>query len=193
MTVDTWDRMRAGNWDVPPGERLPTLLALIGAAGQPLAEQQDILRQWMTTAPYNAAPDYLKAECRSFLERSPELSASPVTVPVQQARWQKKLDEMFPGGAISTWDDDKTAPVSWIRVVGLSGLNPVLAFYYPFVVKDSKVLVSLTTDQAEPHLIATARFDDGSTCQLTAAIPDGLKDALAKDRAVIIAGNVTPA
>lgn len=195
-SADTWSLMRAGGWDAPPGERLPTLLAIIGAAGKPLDAQQEILRAWMTGPAYHAAPEYLKNECRLFLERTPSPAPEPVPVPPQQAKWQKHLDAMFPGGAICTWDTDKTVPVSWIRVVGLSGLDPVLAFYHPFGwVKDAKTLVSLQTTQTEPHLIALAKFTDGSTAQLTAAIPDGLAPELARSRADIIAGNtpVSPA
>jgi hypothetical protein len=83
--------------------------------------------------------------------------------------------------------------VSWIQVTSMAGLDPLLALYTPFGWVKEKRLVSLETVQASPHLIALARFDDGSTVQLTAAIPDGLAGELAKSRADVIAGNVTPA
>ncbi len=189
-TWDTWSVMRARTWDL--GDvTLPDVLALLGAADVPLPQQQAVLRDWMASPAYIPAPEYLKNAARLFLERAAPPPPEPVPVPQQQAKWQAKLDGMFPGGAIATWDADKTVPVSWIRVVGASGLDPVLAFYHPFGwVKDSKVLASLETVQTKPHLIALATFTDGSACQLTAAIPDGLAESLAKDRADVIAGNV---
>jgi hypothetical protein len=193
VTADTYDFMRAGGWDVPPGERLPTLLAMIGAVGQPLARQQEILRAWTEGPAYHAAPEYLKNECRLFLAQAPTPASVPLASSPQQAKWQARLDAMFPGGAISTWSTGKTVPVSWVQVAAMAGLDPLLAFYTPFGWVKEKHLVSLETVQASPHLIAMAHFDDGSTVQLTAAIPDGLAGELAKSRADVIAGNVTPA
>jgi hypothetical protein len=189
--------MRSRSWDL--GDiTLPDLLGLLGATDLSLPQQQDALRQWMDSAAYIPAPEYLKNECRAFLEhQAPEpvrVRRLGASVPEQQRRWQDKLDRMFPAGAVCTWitaaGGDTPVPVSWLQVSGLSGLDPVLTFYHPFGwAKTLKTLTSLETVQAKPHLIATAKFSDGSSCQLTAAIPDGLKDELARSRAEVIAGN----
>lgn len=186
MTAETYDFMRAGGWDAPPGERLPTLLAYLGVPSAPLAAQQEALRQWMAGPAYHGAPDYLQAECKAFLdkppERAPQLESSPRNA--QADRWQKRLDAWFPRGAVATWiQTAKTVPVAWIHVSGMEGLDPVLSFYHPFGWTKVKTLASTHIIRSKPHLIVQASFTDGSTVQLTAAVPDGLARDLAIARA----------
>jgi len=190
MTVqwDTWDAMRAHSWDA--GEiQLPALLGLIGAGGKPFAEQQDALRAWLASPPAEPAPEYLKHQVREFLAKPPPPEPPAPQVPVQQSRWQAKLDKLFPGGAIVTWAGTTApVPIPWIQVASLQGLDPELVFYHPGWTKNGKVLVSLGLNPEHGHLF-TMKFTDGSECQLSSVIPEGLDVQLAKMRADVIAGN----
>jgi len=184
---DTWDAMRAHSWDA--GEiQLPALLGLIGAAGKPLAEQQDAVRAWLASPPAEPAPEYLKHQAREFLAKPPpEPAPEPAPVPPNLAKWQAKLDKMFPGGVIVTWNPTTTVPVPWVQVEVMRGLDPSLVFYHPGWTKNEKVLISLEPGEL-PHLWQ-ARFTDGSQALLCSLIPDGLAEPMAKERAELIAGN----
>jgi hypothetical protein len=180
--------MRAGNWDNLPGESLPALLGILGIASLPLARQHEILLAWSQSASFVPAPQHLKDAVTEFLAKTaPPPVAELPPVPAQQARWQAKLNELFPQGATTTWyegdsPDGKTAPAFYIAVVALAGLDPVLAFFYPFMVKDAKVMTSFEVVQKQPHVIAWAKFTDGTRAQLAAAIPDDVQDDFAMER-----------
>src|SRR5262249_50992457 len=144
---------------------LPSFLGLLGAGGESLAVQQQILEAWTETAAYGPAPEYLKHQIREFLARQEPGPAVVPQPPVNQARWQAKLDQMFPGGAICLWqtgEDAAPVPVAWIQVRAMEGLDPELWFYHPFGwTKNGKVLISLETDPELAHL-HLLKFKDGS-------------------------------
>jgi hypothetical protein len=64
--TDSWDDMRARTWDNPDAS-LEGLLASLGAARRPLAEQQAALRSWLHSAAARPAPARLLTAARRFL------------------------------------------------------------------------------------------------------------------------------
>lgn len=64
--TDSWDDMRSRTWDNPDAS-LEGLLASLGAARRPIAEQQAALRHWLHSAPARPAPEQLLTAVRKFL------------------------------------------------------------------------------------------------------------------------------
>jgi hypothetical protein len=64
--TDSWDDMRARTWDNPDAS-MEGLLAALGAARKPLAEQQAVLRTWLHSAAARPAPPKLLSAVRRFL------------------------------------------------------------------------------------------------------------------------------
>lgn len=64
--TDSWDDMRSRTWD-NPDTSLEGLLATLGVARKPIAEQQAALRRWLHSAPARPAPAKLTAAVRKFL------------------------------------------------------------------------------------------------------------------------------
>lgn len=114
--------------------------------------------------------------------------------PSLQESWQSKIDASFPDGCIATWihggqDANVTYRVSYIRVTGVTGLDPVLSLYVfgtDRVVSDL-VLSSWEVLRAKPHLIVKATFlGQSSPMMFTAKVPDESRAAMAADRKAVL-------
>jgi len=112
-----------------------------------------------------------------------------------QESWQRKIDSSFPSGAIATWahgstDANVTYRVSYIRVSGTAGLDPVLSLY---VYGSERVVAGLVLAnwevlRAKPHLIVKATIEgQRSPLILSAKVPDELKPRLRADRTQVLA------
>jgi hypothetical protein len=64
--TDSWDDMRSRTWDNPDAS-LEGLLASLGAARKPVAEQQAALKNWLHSAAARPAPAKLLSAVRRFL------------------------------------------------------------------------------------------------------------------------------
>lgn len=64
--TDSWDDMRARTWDNLDSS-LEGLLATLGAARRPIAEQQDALRAWLDSAAAIPADASLLSAVQKFL------------------------------------------------------------------------------------------------------------------------------
>lgn len=111
-----------------------------------------------------------------------------------QESWQRKFDSSFPGGCIATWahgstEANVTYRVSYIRVTGTSGLDPVFSLYVygSEQVKAGLVLASWEVLRAKPHLIVKAVVaGQRSPLILSAKVPDELKAQLQAERKQVL-------
>ena len=65
---DTGDVMRSRVFDFPPNPRLDDLLSALGVFGQPIADQQAALREWLDSPAAIPAPPKILAAVQKFLE-----------------------------------------------------------------------------------------------------------------------------
>lgn len=72
MLGDTWDDMRAHHFDDydasgQPNESLDNLLGSLGVYGKPKDKQVAAVKEWLDSAPAQAAPPYLLIKARGFV------------------------------------------------------------------------------------------------------------------------------
>jgi hypothetical protein len=108
--------------------------------------------------------------------------------------WQRKLDALFPKGAVATWMRGSEGAntryiVEWFQVSGLSGLDPLLLIYArPDRVLGPYQLVDLETVRTKPHYMAKAQFAaQPHALLLCAELPPAMAIKVAQSRAKVIA------